>query len=317
MKFLKTTFNFALQHLSDFKKHDLIARHPIDVLGERLFNYYLWEMFPLKGQESLLEQFYQQTEKKREHWANLFKDIGHRLSSTGKHLDQSMKDRVKKFFNWRLKREEQTELRYFTFWLQAECLDAKWRLKAYSKVIDVCKGEIEDWEIYLKELCQMLPKHTAEVVECFVKLTDRIRNKNIYIQTEEAKTILKTGLNSTDTIVFENAERALNNLLRADKLEFIGSCDWRRQTSFGKMMPEKFLYDLILEEFGRREIQNTEIPNISLITSTPLLNSVNIKKKHSRDFSSVLKTTSPAKKNHCIFYLTWQQAAAKRLSWQA
>ena len=218
---LEDDFNFALQHLSDFKKHDLIARQPIDVLGERLFNYYLWEMFPLKGQESLLEQFYQQTDKKREHWANLFKDIGHRLSSTGKHLDQSMKDRVKKFFNWRLKREEQTELRYFTFWLQAECLDAKWRLKAYSKVIDVCKGEIEDWEIYLKELCQMLPKHTAEVVECFVKLTDRIRNKNIYIQTEEAKTILKTGLNSTDTIVFENAERALNNLLRADKLEFL------------------------------------------------------------------------------------------------
>ena len=218
---LEDDFNFALQHLSDFKKHDLIARQPIDVLGERLFNYYLWEMFPLKGQESLLEQFYQQTDKKREHWANLFKDIGHRLSSTGKHLDQSMKDRVKKFFNWRLKQEEQTELRYFTFWLQAECLDAKWRLKAYSKVIDVCKGEIEDWEIYLKELCQMLPKHTAEVVECFVKLTDRIRNKNIYIQTEEAKTILKTGLNSTDTIVFENAERALNNLLRADKLEFM------------------------------------------------------------------------------------------------
>ena len=218
---LKDDFNFALQHLSDFKKHDLISHHPIEVLGERLFNYYLWEMFPLEGQKSLLEQFYQHTEKKREHWANLFKDIGHRLSSTGKHLDQSMKDRVKKFFNWRLKREEQTELRYFTFWLQAECLDAKWRLKAYSKVIDVCKGEIEDWEIYLKELCQMLPKHTAEVVECFVKLTDRIRNKNIYIQTEEAKTILKTGLNSTDTIVFEDAERALNNLLRADKLEFL------------------------------------------------------------------------------------------------
>ena len=218
---LKDDFNFALQHLSDLKKHDLISRHPIEVLGERLFNYYLWEMFPLKGQESLLEQFYQQTDKKREHWANLFKDIGHRLSSTGKHLDQSVKDRIKNFFKWRLKQEEPTELRYFTYWLQAECLDAKWRLKAYSKVIDVCKGEIEDWEIYLKELCQMLPKHTAEVVECFVKLTDRIRNKNIYIQTEEAKTILKTGLNSTDTIVFEDAERALNNLLRADKLEFL------------------------------------------------------------------------------------------------
>ena len=216
---LKNDFNFALQHLSDFKKHDLIARQPIDVFGERLFNYYLLEMFPLEGKESLLKQFYQQTENKREHWANLFKDIGHRLSSTGKHLDQSMKDRIKKFFNWRLKQEGQTELRYFTFWLRAECLDAKWRLKAYSKVIDVCK--VEDWEIYLKELCKMLPNHTAKVVECFAKLTDGIRDKNIYLPTEEAKTILKAGLNSTVTIVFENAERALNNLLRADKMEYM------------------------------------------------------------------------------------------------
>ena len=181
-------------------------------------------MFPLKGQESLLEQFYQQTNEKREHWANLFNNIGHRLSSTGKDLDQSMKDRVKKFFNWRLKQEEPTELRYFTYWLQAECLETKWRLKAYSKVIDVCKAgdcEVENWEIYLKELCQMLPKHTTEVVECFFKLTNDIRNKNIYIQTEEANTILKSGLNSRDPAVSENAKYALNNLLRADKLEFM------------------------------------------------------------------------------------------------
>ena len=220
----KDDFNFALQHLSDFKKHDFIARQPIDVFGERLFNYYLWELFPLKGQESLLEQFYQQTEEKREIWANLFNNIGHRLSSTGKDLDPSMKDRVKKFFNWRLKQEEPTELRYFTYWLPAECLETKWRLKSYSKVIDVCKAgdcEVENWEIYLKELCQMLPKYTAEVVECFFKLTNDIRNKNIYIQTEEAKTILKAALHSTDTIVHENAERALNNLLRADKMEYI------------------------------------------------------------------------------------------------
>ena len=219
----KDDFTFALQHISDFKKHDLIAQQPIDVFGERLFNYYLWEMFSLK-QESLLGQFYQRTEEKREIWANLFKNIGHRLSSTGKDLDQSMKDRVKKFFNWRLKQGESTELRYFTFWLQAECLEAKWRLKAYSKVIDVCKAEdceVENWEIYLKELCQMLPKYTDEVVECFFKLTNDIRNKNIYIQTEEAKTILKTGLNSTDMIVYENAKHTLNNLLRADKIEYM------------------------------------------------------------------------------------------------
>ena len=221
---LKDDFNFALQHLSDFRKHDHIARQPIDVFGERLFNYFLWEVFPIKGQESLLDKFYQQTDNKREHWANLFKDIGHRLVSTGKNLDQSMKDSVKRFFIWRLKQKEPTELRYFTYWLQAECLDVEWRLNTYSKVIDVCKAEdyeVEDWEIYLKELCQMLPKYTAKVVECFSKLTHNIRNKNIYMQTDEARTILKTGLNSTDTIVYKNAERALDNLLSADKIEFM------------------------------------------------------------------------------------------------
>ena len=225
---LEDDFNFALQHLSDFKKHDLIAHQPLDVFGERLFNYYLWEMFPLKGQESLLEQFYQQTGEKREHWANLFKDIGHRLSSTGKHLDQSIKDRVKEFFKWRLKQEEPTELRYFTYWLQAECLEAKWRLRSYSKVIGVCKAqdcEVEDWEIYLKELGQMLPKHTTEIVECFLKLTDSIRNKNIYMQTEEAKAILKAGLESSDEDVRHKAERALDNLLKSDRFELLDLYD--------------------------------------------------------------------------------------------
>ena len=221
---LKDDFYFALEHTSDFKKHDHIARQPLDVFGERLFTYYLWEMFPLKGQESLLEQFYQKTDGNREHWGNLFNNIAHRLASVGKDFDQSMKVRVKKFFKWRLKQGEPTELRYFTYWLQAECLNVEWRLNAYSKVIDVCKAEdyeVEDWEIYLRELCEMLPNYTAEVVECFSKLTHNIRNKNIYMQTEDARTILKTGLNSSDTTVYDNAERALNNLLRADKMEFM------------------------------------------------------------------------------------------------
>ena len=225
---LKDDFNFALQHLSDFKKHDLIARQPIDIFGEHVFTYYLWKMFPLKGPESLLEQFYQQTDEKRKHWANVFNIIGERLSSTGEHLDPNMKERVKKFFKWRIKQEEPTELRYFTYWLQAECLETKWRLRSYSKVIDVCKAqdcEVEDWEIYLMELGQMLPKHTAEVVECFLKLTDGIHNKNIYIQTEEAKTILKAGLDSNDEDVRHKAKGALENLLKSDRLEFLDLLD--------------------------------------------------------------------------------------------
>ena len=223
-KILQDDFDFALQHLDEIKNRDRGGHEPIDILGDRLFTYYLWETYPLNGEKSLLERFYQRTDEKREHWANLFNCIGHRLRNSGKNLNQNMKDRIIAFFEWRLEQEEPTELRHFTIWLQAECLETKWRLKSYSKVIDVCKAEdceVEDWEIYLKELCQMLPKYTAEVVECFFKLTNDIRNKNIYIQTEEANTILKSGLNSRDPVVSENAKRALNNLLRADKLEFM------------------------------------------------------------------------------------------------
>ena len=93
---LKDDFNFALQHLSDFKKHDFVSRHPIDVFGERLFHYYLLEMFPLKGQESLLELFYQQTDEKREHWANVFNIIGERLSSTRRTLRPKYERKSKK-----------------------------------------------------------------------------------------------------------------------------------------------------------------------------------------------------------------------------
>ncbi len=217
-EFIKDDFKFALQHLFEFKKHDLIARQPIDVFGERLFNYYLWEMFPLKGQESLLEKFYQQTDKKRGHWANLFKDIGHRLSSIGKHLDPNMKERVKKFFNWRFEQKEPSELKYFTVWLQAECLDVEWRLNAYSKVLDVC--QVEDWGLHFKTLCEMLPDHTPKVIECFLKLT-KVKKDNVYILLEEAKTILDAGLNSTDERAHQQAVQARDNLLREGRFDLL------------------------------------------------------------------------------------------------
>ncbi|MDE0314646.1 MAG: hypothetical protein OXM61_07080 [Candidatus Poribacteria bacterium] len=236
---LQDDFKFALQHLPDFKKRIHTRQETIDILGQHLFIYYLWGMYPLTGEESLLERFYQKTDK--EHWGNLFNDIGHRLWNSGETLDRDMKDRVIAFFEWRFKKGEPSELKYFTVWLQAECLDVEWRLNAYSKVIDV--SELEDWEIYsnLKELCQMLPKHTAKVVECFAKLTDGIRD-NIYIQAEEAEAILTAGRNSRDAIVQENAERALDNLLRAGRSEFLNLAIGKDKQAVesGKMMLGNF-----------------------------------------------------------------------------
>ena len=214
-KILQEDFDFALQHLADFKKQDISGKEPIDILGEHLFTYYLWKVYPLEGDASLLERYYNQTNNDQERWTNLFNHIGIDLWNNKEQLDQTLEDRISKFFEWRLKQKEPMELRHFTSWLQAECLDAEWRLQAYSKVLDIC--EVEDWGIHVKTLCEMLPNHTEMVVECFFKLTEGTKKDNIYIQKEEANAILKVGRESKDQSVRSKTELIRENLLNSGR----------------------------------------------------------------------------------------------------
>ena len=125
--------------LSNFENHEISSRKPIDALGEHLFTYYLWDMYPLRGMESLLERFYEQTDSNREHWANLFNYVGRHLRESGEHLNQNLIDRIIDFFEWRFKQRKPTELQNFTPWLEAECLEAEWRLDTYSEILNVCE----------------------------------------------------------------------------------------------------------------------------------------------------------------------------------
>ena len=217
-KILQEDFNFALQHLTDFKNRKPFREEPINVLGEHLFTYYLWDQYPLEGDGSLLEQYYQRTDNSPEYWGNLFNYIGRRLLNGGEDLDQNLKEKIINFCEWRIDQKRPTELRHFTFWLQAECLDAEWRLNAYSKVLDIVLDicEVEGWGFHFKTLCEMLPNHTAKVVECFLKLTERVKKDNFYIQ--EAKTILKAGRESSNEDVRDMTKRSLDNLLKSGTL---------------------------------------------------------------------------------------------------
>ena len=94
-------------------------------------------------------------------------------------------------------------------------------MDAYSKILDVCKSDDVSIAIEVEALCELLPDHTAKVLECFVKLTDGRRYDNIYIQTKEAKTILKAGLNSSDEKVRQNAAHARENLLREGRFDLL------------------------------------------------------------------------------------------------
>ena len=222
---LREDFVFALQNMADLKQQDSSREAFTDILGSRLFTYYLWGMHPLKGEGSLIEQFYQSTDGEPEHWGHLFDHIGVTLRNTSKGLDDALRDRLVAFFEWRLEVREAKELGKFSLWLEAECLEEEWRLNAFSRILDICQPEGRRIYGLVKTLTELLPDHAAKVVECFAKLTDKLENDTFHIRTEPAKRILKTGLGSDDERVCSDAERALDNLLKRGRSDLLDTDD--------------------------------------------------------------------------------------------
>ncbi len=227
---LRGDFEFALEHLGSLGEQKGIGRELTLKLGQHLFTYYLWEVYPLKGDQSLLERYYLKTGGVRKHWATLFNYVGHSLQNSGKQLGDGLKERIVTFFESRLETGDPVELREYAAWIKAECLDAEWRLDALSEVLDVDgilsdtgtleEGRVEHPRTWLahevtRSMPTLLSKHTPRVVACFARLTDALPTSDrSYIPTDDAKAILKSGLGHDDETVRENAQQARENLLR-------------------------------------------------------------------------------------------------------
>ena len=228
-EYVSGDYEFALNHMDDLKQQNQPGRDVLNALGEHLFTYYVRDVFPMTGTGSLLECFYRQFEGERERWANLFDYVGRELSSTGKQQpDETLKEKIFNFFEWRLKIGEPKELREFTFWLEAECLDADWRLNAYSRILEVPKildskfGEPQYASLHTRALRKMIPTHTAKVVECFAKLIQTMPDEGlIYIPSDDAKVILNAGRKQADENIRKTVERTQDDLLRGGQREFL------------------------------------------------------------------------------------------------
>ena len=109
---LREDFALALDHLADLKGRKHSIREIPDTLGEHLFTYYLWEVYPLKSEDSLLERFYEKTTDDKQRWARLFDHVGSSLKNSGKHLGEDLRDRIVAFFDWRFEVKEPEELQF-------------------------------------------------------------------------------------------------------------------------------------------------------------------------------------------------------------
>ena len=220
---MQEDIEFALENIGNFRTASDATTNLADTLGEHLFTYCLWEVFPLTGKKSLLERFYKKTQDDKDRWSHLFDFVGRSVKNSGKQLREDLKERIIKFFNWRIEKKEPNELREFTFWLEAEALDATWRLRSYSKTLDVGGSVNIGLYIQVKALRRMLDNNIPMVVECFAKLVDRTVEDDgtSYIEANNAKPILQAGLESDDATVRKNAERAREKLLQRGHFDLL------------------------------------------------------------------------------------------------
>lgn len=219
---LKSDYIYALDQLDAATDEDDNRKGWCQSLGQHLFMFYVWDMFPLTGKKSLLQSYYTKTKDHPKQWAVLFDHAGRLLRNTTEELDQGIKDRLQAFAEWRLRQGNNVELAAYTFWLEGKCLDARWRLETFSKVLEVAPGRHIGTSIKMDALNKLLPEHPALVVECFDKLISGLMpNDVIYIQNKSAEPLLKAGLASADPKVRKHAENAREFLLRAARFEFL------------------------------------------------------------------------------------------------
>ena len=205
-------FILAIRILPQQAEHNPAFSQLLDILGQRLVAYCASGMFPLRGDESPLEGYYQATNGLRQHWADLFEHVGRRLYHVAGELDEAVRERYEAFFEWRLEVGDPTELARFDSWLKASCLSMEWRLDAYSRALEACQFDRGSFWHHWAPISEMIPVHTGRVVECFTKLVAKFQ-EDAYITPEPAKRILRAGLASEEQEVRENAGHTLEILL--------------------------------------------------------------------------------------------------------
>lgn len=213
---VKPHFDFALQNLRLLREEKNTRNDSVAALGQHLLDYFILGLIDLDN--SLLERFYSKTTP--QHWAGLFDHVGRLLSKTPV-LKPDISTRIKAFFESRLAVGDGEELKEFTFWLKAECLEPEWRLNAFRQTLPHAKGRRDATSTVIDELAKLLGAAPNLVVQCFAELTEALVTQSyFYLRPERVKMILKAGFASSDPDSVQAARFARDNLLKAGRGEY-------------------------------------------------------------------------------------------------
>ncbi len=219
---LKEDYNTAILNIDLISSPKQSDDNLINRLGNHVFTFYLWEVYNIGDENSLLDKFYASTETDKTIWGNLLQNMGSSFKKSKHDLDPNLVQRAIDFIGWRLTQKAPKELESFSSWIEAECFDEEWRLNTFSKALDILVEANAKIDLHLSTLESFLDSQLALVMECFVKLTSvPLKGNFIFFHGGSAKKILKAGLASTEKDVRKNADQAQENLLRNDRFDFL------------------------------------------------------------------------------------------------
>jgi len=187
-------------------------RSAMDSLGQHCFFYYAVIDSATGSTQKLLSRFIDVATPAQR--ATLFGNVGQVLSNA-ESLSPAISARILAYFDERFAERDSNELENFSLWLDAECLDAAWRLKAYLALLSKPNTKIFQFFSEVQALAKLAPTHLGLVIECFEKITGLIPlMKHFYIKTEDGKAIISAALKSSDSAIRLAGERAQANLLK-------------------------------------------------------------------------------------------------------
>lgn len=228
-----------LHSLCNFEKlipddNDASHRVPASALGIHLTRLY-WQGRISLEEGDLLNQYYNSIYdlNKVEVAAEVMREIGHVVRRSSE-IPTEIKKRLQQFWEYRLREGKallakrfwhrytpERELIEFTVWFNSDEFSPQWKLSQLIEVLQLCKPSYEIFTI-IGKLAKHLEDEPDLTIRCFHALTSRInRFRMFHGDEEEAKAILRCGLNSENPELQRLAEESRDHLLRAARFEYM------------------------------------------------------------------------------------------------
>ena len=216
---VKDNLNFALQHVDALRgKHPYETKTPLIMLEKRLFSFYFLGFYPLKEENSLLEQYYKKVKFDANSRENLLRAVGVSLRDEGGQINSKQREKFIAFFMWQLNAGSFAKMVDLTPWLNSKYLKAEEQLDACYKALTSpnCKTDTYSVNNWLEIFSKIPPDHTKKIVDCLVELVKQVKKSQIAYVDKESVRKIYAALNSNDAHVSDRAQRACDWLLRYD-----------------------------------------------------------------------------------------------------